>query len=393
MRAFAGCMRSSYAEARRSTGLTIGNQLTILPAVTKIRRKTVTLTELAERLGLSLAAVSRALNNRPSTIRVSEETTRRVKAMAAELGYRPNSVARALRTGESDAIAVIVASGLDHLKSLYIYHALRQVEACGKIPVIHEVSAHHPGSVEHAVQQVIDSNTAGVVALSLRAPQLKWLTDSGVPTVVVANPEQRGFPRFCPDGVQGMHDLTRHLIDQGSRDIVLLDIRGDEKARKRSEWSIENGFDDAIAAANRQGLGVSGEISVSTVIFDGLYSPEAPQIHGLHAGGYLGMKRLLANRQRPDGVIGINDATAQGALAACAEAGVSVPGDILIAGFGDTPAASVGTVPLTSIAKPLPTILKRAFEVLGELMEKKTVGGDFVELVPCELVVRRSTTR
>lgn len=355
------------------------------------KQKSVTLTELAKRLNLSAAAVSRALHERESTIRVSPETVARVKALAEEVGYRPNRMARALRTGRSGMMGIICAGGLEHLVSQHLYYARMNAERLGLLPIIHELAGHSEDLCNIAVEMMADSKVDGVVLVRARSPIFRRFLDLRIPVVGVGAPDMSGVPRFCPDGVNGMADLTRHMIGIGCRDLVLVTAHAAESEHKRTPWSLEIGFEFALSEAQGNGIDVRGRIHEEPIRFEGMKVKEAPHLHGLHAGGYLAMKKIIQSGKLPDGVIGMNDNAARGALTACSEAGIEVPGRIAFAGMGDSPSSSSGFLPLTSVAHPLEEIHRRAFQVLESLMAQKTVGTDSLELLPCELMVRKST--
>lgn len=355
------------------------------------KQKPVTLAELAKRLNLSAAAVSRALHDRESTIRVSPETVARVRALAEEMGYRPNRMARALRTGRSGMLGVICSSGMDHLMAQSLYYVRMHAERLGLLPLIHEIAGLTEDQCKLAVEIMADAKVDGVVLVRARSPVFRQFADMRIPVVGVGSPDMAGVPRFCPDGVTGMAELTRHMIDIGCRNLVLIMARAKQYVPRRIPWSLEIGFEVAVDEAKRSGIKLNGRIIDQEVEFEGMMVKGVPHIHGLNAGGYLAMKKLIEAGDIPDGVIGILDNMAFGALTACSEAGIDVIGKIAFAGTGDAPYSSSGYLPLTSLAHPLEEIHRRAFEKLQTLMETRTIGTDTLELFPCELHVRMSS--
>ncbi len=357
------------------------------------RKKAVTLAELAKRLNLSSAAVSRALNDGPSTIRVSADTIERVRAAATELGYRPNRMARALRTGRSGMIGVIASGGMDHLTSQHLYYARQNSERMGLLPAIHEVASRSDDAFNLAVDMMLDAKVDGVVLIKTNSAVFERFAENQIPTVSISTPDLVGFPKFCSDGVSGMSQVTRHMLQRGCRDLVLLAPYSNDHLHKRTQWSVENGFEFAITESKQQGIEAVGRVHFVSVEFEGLNVKGVPQMHGLHAGGYVGMRQILDSGQLPDGVIGMTDHAARGALTACAEAGIKVPDDIAFAGYGDAPSSSAGYLPLTSVAHPLEGLHQRAFKDLETMIAKKEIYGDRLELLPCTLIVRRSSQR
>src|SRR5690606_32625731 len=141
------------------------------------KQKPVTLAELAKRLNLSAAAVSRALHDRESTIRVSPETVARVRALAEEMGYRPNRMARALRTGRSGMLGVICSSGMDHLMAQSLYYVRMHAERLGLLPLIHEIAGLTEDQCKLAVEIMADAKVDGVVLVRARSPVFRQFAD------------------------------------------------------------------------------------------------------------------------------------------------------------------------------------------------------------------------
>jgi LacI family transcriptional regulator len=330
------------------------------------RNSRTTISEVAERAGVSRTTVSHVLSgNRP----VATRTRERVERTIEELGFRPNGLARSLRIKRSDTVALIipditnpfypvVARGLDDAMSgryrTYICNtdAIREREL-------------------EFVEDVFDRHVDGmvIVAFQIGASDLRHILDLGMPVVSLGGSvDDERVDVVLTDDEHGAFEATRHLIARGHERIGM--IRGAE------------GTDLQRFAGYRRALETEG------MQFD----PALTAIGGwTRREGSDAMRSLLAVPDPPKAVFSANDLMAIGAMDAATEAGLSLPRDLALVGYDDIEAAALVSPPLTTVVNP-------AYEAglaAGRLLADRMTGGYTGErreiVLPSRLVERGST--
>ena len=292
------------------------------------------LADISRRAGTSVATASRVLNG--STHPVSEATRARVMEAAADLGYQPSALARALVTRSSRIIGVIVNDIVDP----YFAEIARGVEdiagRSGHLVMV--CNADHRVEAESKyVRALRDYHAEGLVFAGSGAPgdeanaQLAQDVEAarirGGRVVCLA---QRDFPglRLGVDNVAVARDVTEHLIGLGHRRIAA--VEGPPELYTSADRLA--GFRAAMTAA---GLDAG-------LVFPGGFDFEA---------GQAAARRMLDAGPLPDAVVGANDEAAIGVITGLRQAGVDVPGDVSVAGIDDTRPARF--VDLTTVSLPL----------------------------------------
>lgn len=312
-------------------------------------KKRVTLSDVAKLAGLSTTAASMILTGRPDT-RLSAEAHAKVHQAAAQLGYRPNVAARALRTDKSRSIAFIsdyvattrFASGL-------IRGALVGAEEARHVMLVLETGGE-PAREIQAVQAALDRQVDGLIFAAMRAREV-FVPDIAINApVVMLNGTSARFPlSVLPDEYQGGRDAVRLLVEGGVGDnIVLLGHNAEEEQGLfRSDMITRRlaGIKDAMADA---GLAFSAELSC--------WDWEPDQ-------GYALVSRLLAS-SRPRALLCLNDRLAFGAYQALAEHGLTIPDDVALVSFDNDEIASYLRPGLTTIALPHEQMGRTAVQLL-----------------------------
>ena len=326
----------------------------------------VTIHDVARRAGVSISTVSRVLND---SCNVSEEKDRLVRAAAQALGYFPNPAALSLLNKRTGGIGVL----LPFVSGEFFSELLNGLdEAAQELGLFLVISTSHRSSDEfHKAIQVLDKR---VDALVVMAPELSARDADSIlrvdTPVLFINTylEDSDADVFNFDNRAGVHTLTRHLLDQGHRRIAL--IKGPPGARDAQERAA--GYRDALAEA-----GLSGhEIEVA-----GGYTREA---------GFEAAEALIEQAPRPPAIVAANDYCALGAISALHKRGISVPGEIAVAGFDGLASGQFGVPPLTTIRVPIGEIGYQAVTRLASRLR----GDDTAlmqQVAPVELVVREST--
>lgn len=311
--------------------------------------------DVARRAGVSVAVVSYVVNNGPRP--VAAETRRRVLEAIEDLGYRPDTVARHLRTGRSNAIGVVLPDlSLPHFGEMT--QVLSELTADRGQQLIIASTEWDMAVERKQLEFMAGRRVDGIVLMSVDPlSDFDWLVSLGAPVVVIDRPEA---------AVQGALTATRHLIDHGHRRIGFV---GGPKGlvankRRRKGW---------IAALRGRGLDALDDLIVAT----GISRP----------GGYEAAQQLLTRPDPPTGVYVDSDVQAIGLLRAAADLGVSVPADLAVVSGEGTSMAAYAIPSLTTLEIPKREIASEALEALssgGKAGLQRVSNSDF------QLVTRQS---
>jgi DNA-binding LacI/PurR family transcriptional regulator len=217
---------------------------------------------------------------------------------------------------------------------------------------------------------------------------LAEITESNLPTVSVSGVRFPSIPQVRADIHQGSYDLTMHLLQLGHRRLTMLTRRSSANEDESHSWpTLErvSGFQKAIQDfQERQPLD-------GAVVSDIVYEATPEDWSDPYRLGKLAMEQLLKQGALPAAVLCRDDNWAIGALSACAEAGVRVPEDMALTGFGNDLTGQYGLLPLTTVASPTTALVREAVRLLVERTQNRaSVSGDELIKMPCELVVRES---
>ena len=330
--------------------------------------KRPTINDIAKRVGLSKASVSRALNGKQD---VDPETRKRVLKLAAQMGYVPSASARALSNGRSNCLGLLVPT----LTWPWILEVLRgvaeEIEPSGYSLILY-TTTDGVDSERAFMSQVVPAGAVDGLALVIPFGMLDYiegLAKGGLPIVVV---DDRGhypdLPTVATTNVEGGRTATRHLIEQGRKRIAMLNGPHDFGCNR----DRLKGYKSALHEA---GLQVDPRRTV-----DSDFKEE---------GGASAMATLLAADPQLDAVFAANDVMAFGAMRALRNAGRRVPDDVAVVGFDDIPASAMTHPPLTTVRQPLYEMGRTAASMVmaavrGEPIAKR------IEL-PTSLVIRDSS--
>lgn len=330
--------------------------------------KRPTINDIAKRVGLSKASVSRALNGKQD---VDPETRKRVLKVAAQVGYVPSASARALSNGRSNCLGLLVPT----LTWPWILEVLRgvaeEIERSGYSLILYTTSGGEDSEREF-MSQVVPAGAVDGLALVIPLGMLEYierLAKGGLPIVVV---DDRGhypdLPTVATTNIEGGRSATLHLIERGRRRIAMLNGPHDFGCnRDRLE-----GYKSALQKA---GLQFDPKLVVDSDFKE--------------SGGASAMTTLLAADPKLDAVFVANDVMAFGAMRALRNAGRRVPDDVAVVGFDDIPASAMTHPPLSTVRQPLYEMGRTAASMVmaavrGESITKR------IEL-PTSLVIRESS--
>ncbi len=330
-----------------------------------------TLRDVAAAAQVHPATASRALN--PETrLLVSEDTARRVTAAAAKLGYRPNPVARSLRTRRSYTVGVLIPDLNNPLFPPIVRGLEDKLATAGYVALIGNTDAD--ASRERLIfEQMRARHVDGFVlaTVTLHDRLLAEAAAADVPVVLMNRLSQEySFPSVSVDNDQGARMAVTHLARLGHTRIA--HIAGPQEASTGA--SRLRGFRDGMAAHQL-------EVSEDLIVYANRYTVEE---------GSRCCRELLARNGGFTAVAAANDMLAVGCYAALDEAALQCPDDISVIGFNDMPFIDRLRPPLTTVRFPHYQLGTEAAQLLLERIGERESPVKILYLAP-ELVVRGST--
>lgn len=334
----------------------------------------VRMKDIARDLGVSVVTVSKVLRNHSD---ISEATRQRVLQRMKELNYQPNLTARALVTGRSYIVGLVVPD-LVHPFFAQLAKGISAVLRGQGYSLILASSEEDPELEYEEINRLLARSLDALIIASTQssAEGLRRLREAETPCILI----DRMFEGF-PASFVGVDDVrvgemaTEHLIAVGCRRIA--HIRGPQVS---TAFGRLEGYQRALARHGMEPL--PGYIPAATVGDD-----------NSEARGWNAMRQLLELDPLPDGVFCYNDPAAMGAMNAILDAGLRIPEDIAIIGCGNVHYGASLRVPLSSIDQQSAAIGRRAAQLALRLMESKRSPRPKQILLEPRLVVRASTQR
>jgi DNA-binding LacI/PurR family transcriptional regulator len=332
------------------------------------QRRPPAMSDVGRLAGVSHQTVSRVING---SRHVSPDTRQRVLDAMRELGYRPNSAARALATGRTRTVGVITFDTALYGPASTLFGIERAAHEAGYFITVVSLNALDRESVLEAVGRLRTQGVDGILAIAPEQESADALLHAPleVPLVAVEAGPERGIPVVAVDQQRGAELATRHLLELGH--VTVHHIAGP------LGW-IES---QLRAAGWRAALEAGGAARPEPLIGDWT----------ARAGYQLGQK--LTRDRSVTAVFASNDQMALGVLRAMHEAGRRIPEEVSVVGFDDVPEASYYTPPLTTIRQDFGEVGSLSLRVLLRAIdcvaarERPPEGS----LVPPELIVRASS--
>ena len=309
---------------------------------------------------MSQSTVSLVLSGK-SAGRISAKTEEAVRQAAAELGYRPNMAARALRTGAARSVGLVVPDVTHPFFGLTMRGAQEAAYSAGYAVALVDVPLDRP--LEAPLEALRAGPADGFIYFSVEPPERR----PGGEAIVVIEAEPEGVPWVSLDTARGVDAAMAHLIGLGHRRIAQLGSRVQYPTFqiRKARWR-----------AALEGAGV--EPAEDLWAGSGFEFEEASRA----------TLTLLQRDARPTAIICDDDILAGGVYLAARELGLRIPEDVSVVGFDDLPFARVLSPPLTTLRADARRLGAVAFGVLAAVMAGEQVGG---QTLPVELVVREST--
>jgi DNA-binding LacI/PurR family transcriptional regulator len=338
---------------------------------TRVQSARATIEDVARRAGVSRAAVSFAVNGQPG---VADATRERILRVADELHWRPSAPARALTHARAGAIGLVLERRSDQLELddffVRFLAGVERILSARECALLLQVIPPDARDRLDAYRRVIATGRVDGMLLTdvvLDDPRLELLAESGMPTVVAGDTFGTcPLPTVETQHARGMTELVDHLIALGHRAVSFIggDPVYEHVAARRWAWM------DAMRKA-----GLDPGLSASSVPED--------------AAARAATARLLQGSRRPTAIVYTSDSLALAGLGVARDLGLAVPADVSIAGFDDSPLASLSSPPLTTVRVDYAEFGEAAAATL--LAEIDGLPRPQFEPTPPKLVVRYST--
>lgn len=299
----------------------------------------ITSHDVARLAGVSQPTVSRALNDSP---KVSEATKRKVREAALALGYSPSPVGRALSTGRSTRIGLVVTD-LDNQFYSYVIAAMHDELGSVGYELVLVTASDESGPT---TERLVALGLAGVVLATSTVNSIlpARLRDRGMPFVyfnrTVASVEADAV---VVDPSVGVEALAKAVAEAGHTRAAAIFGPRDTSTGEEREQAVRTAFEEVgISLAGRHVL--HGPFDFST--------------------GHRGAHELLQRPDAPALLVCANDVVALGALNAAAELGIDVPGDVSVVGFDDLPPSGWALIRLSTVAYDLDAMSREAARLI-----------------------------
>lgn len=324
-----------------------------------------TIKDVAREAGVSVATVSRTLSGGQY---VSPEVRERVEAVVRSLGYRPNAVARSLRTESTRTLGIVIPNVMNP----FFTAAARAVEDAARergYSLVFGNTDEDPEKEARYLDVLLGKRVDGLVVSPARAasPHLAEVVRAGVPVVFLDRyVEGVEAPVVRADGRAAVRRLVEYLVGLGHEKLAMISgppetVSGGERLEAFTAEAAERGV------PVREGYIRLGDFR--------------------RESGARAMRELLELDDPPTAVFAANNLMALGALQALSDSGKSIPDDVSFASFDDVSWFRLMAPPVTAIAQPIPELGDTAARMLLELLEGGSPGSVILE---AELVIRGS---
>lgn len=325
----------------------------------------VTIADVAEAAGVSVATVSKVLNDRYG---VAEETSARVRAVIEHLGYTSSLVAQSMRSRRSSVIGILV-SDIEAFSAELLQGAAEALRGTGYDLVVFTDCGRRDDQVgwEQRALGRVSALTDGAILVTPSS------VDLHIPAPLVAvdhNVELAALPTVDSDNLNGAISATEHLLSLGHRRIGFVAGRADlESARLRAQ-----GYRLAL---ERAGLEVD-PVLVREGGFDREMARDAA-------------RQLLTDANPPTAIFAANDVSAIETMHVARELGLQIPRELSVVGFDNVPASALVDPPLTTVDQSIQRMGHEAVHLLLRLIERRDENGHQHIVLPTRLVERAST--
>ncbi len=333
------------------------------------------LVDVAKKAGVDIATASRALARGKGWERLSDACVDRVEEAARTLDYRPNALARRLRTNRADAVGLLIP----RLNTAYTRELFSGFEGAIRDAGFHAVLITGKDPIETALQYQSEGRIDGIMApvFAMGAADRHRLVESEVPCVFTHAPIDAHYgPAVAVDAARGISEVVKHLAETGHRQLLWAGLR---RAGTDNEHR---------ALAFRKTCQQVGIVALEMAVKNGGTSLSR-QIQAARDA----VLPFLQCAEAPDGIVCYHDPIALGAMTAARLAGLEIPKRLSVVGFDDS-FGEVADPPLSSISPRPNKMAHEAMKILTDILQNRN-SNEFqgVPIVIKPRLVMRASTR
>jgi LacI family transcriptional regulator len=347
------------------------------------RRGLVTMRDVAKATGFSPATVSIVLNNAPLARYIASGTKKKIEETAKRLGYRPNAMARFLRSKRSQSIGVMLTDVTDPFCTPILRGIENALYPLSYLPIF--ADAHNQRErFERYLEMLLERHVDGLIVVAnwllVDIHVLADLNKAEVPTVTIGWEIPGNRVSFAMvDNEAGGRMALEHLYQLGHRRIAM--ILGPKRL-----------IDSAPRWRGMQKFAQFVKLEIDSSLVTRL--PDVFDANASFEQGYRLTEELLQKKKKFTALVAFDDLTALGAIRALAKAGISVPEQCSVIGFDDVAISSLSVPSLTTVRQPLETMGGAAVNIVMEAIKAGHENRDWsvvAQKLHAELVVRDST--
>ena len=331
--------------------------------------KKISIKEIAELSGVSVATVSRVINNNG---RFSEETRKKVLDIIEKYDYTTNMAAKSLRVSKSNTIGVIVPD----INNLFFLLLVLEIE---KFFFKHGYSVFICNTGQNEVKEKeyfksLDSKLVdGIICISSNFVNPSQILKRNIPVVYLNNTDMKEYYCVECNHYDGGFRATEELIKKGCKRIVLL-------TNNKRASSVNNkikGYKDAL---NKYNIPLISELILRLDLKEGVFEDSLKAINN-----------LIENNMDFDGIFATNDIRAHSALVALQQHNIDVPSKVKIVGYDDTSVSKYANPPISTIYQDKKQLADKSSNLLLNLINKKNIDDDKHIIIPIKLIERKTT--
>lgn len=333
----------------------------------------VTIKDVAHNAGVSTATVSAVINDADW---VPEETRARVQAAAMGLGYRPNRLARGLKTRASGTVGVIVSDLMNPFFTDVVRSLGRSLRKHDQTLLLCDAEHSYELGTKY-FETLLEKRVDGFVLIGSSVPtEIVAAHAHHVPIVAIERDyDLDKVTCLLVDSEQGGFDATTHLIEGGRQRIAV--ITGPSAGPGHTTYGCV-----ASHEGYRRALSEAGRPYLPDLVVEGDFQFD---------GGRTAMRQLFGLPEPPDAVFASNDLMALGAMLEARQAGVIVPDDLAVVGYDDLPMAQLVTPPMTTLGMPREMLGSEAAALLHARLSDCGASTPTQRMFPANLIVRGSS--
>ncbi len=335
--------------------------------------KKITIYDIAKKLNITAASVSRALNNNP---KISDKTRKLVQETAAIMNYKPNRLAMALKSGKSNNVGVIVPKINSNFFSSIIRGIEDELFPQGYHVIICQTYESGNREIEN-INALLNAQVDGIFmsysGATSNHDHLNSIIEKNLPLIFFDRKvDIKGVSSVTINDFEGAYEATKQLIEQGCKHIAHLTI-------DRSLEIYKDRFEGYQKALIDHGMEVRKEIIIES--------------KSTLEGGKASVKKLLKLNQKPDAIFSASDFVALGAIRELKSRGIRIPDEFCVTGFSNEPFTNFMELPITSVDQFPLEMGKKVAQVFLEQVNNKGAKIEKNVVLNPKLYVRKSSTK